>query len=52
MVGLTRDVVKLTYVAQVPGYTVTAYAVCSAAAACQKDLTPVFRSGIAKALKA
>ncbi len=51
-VGRTGDVVKVTYLAQVNGYTVMAYASCSKAATCEKALTPVFRNGIAKARKA
>ena len=43
---------KTTYIAQVNDYTVTAYATCAKVPVCEKELTPVFRNGIAKAKKA
>ncbi|WP_290057049.1 hypothetical protein [Amycolatopsis solani] len=43
------DLLKLTYVAQVGGYVVTAYALCSKQPVCEAALKPVLAGGAAKA---
>ncbi|WP_328613416.1 hypothetical protein OHS18_32335 [Amycolatopsis sp. NBC_00355] len=43
------DTTKLTYVAQVGGYIVTAYALCAGPSVCEAALKPVFHDGVAKA---